>query len=179
MQLNNQVALVTGASRGIGRAIALKLAQKGANLVLNYAGSDEKAQQVKLECEALGAQVLLQKGSVADGAFCQQMVEETIKTFGRVDILVNNAGITKDNLMMRMSEQDFEDVLNVDLKGTFHCMKAVCRPMMKQRSGRIINMTSVVGVIGNAGQANYAASKAGSSGLPNPWQKSWPGAAYA
>ena len=171
MQLTNQVAIVTGASRGIGRAIAIKLAQKGANVVINYAGSVERAEQVKHECESLGAQVLLQKGSVADAAFCQQMVEETVKTFGKVDILVNNAGITKDNLMMRMSEQDFNDVLDVNLKGTFHCMKAVCRPMMKQRSGRIINMTSVVGITGNAGQANYAASKAGVIGLTKSMAK--------
>ncbi len=163
--MKDQVAVVTGGSRGIGRAICLKFASLGANLVINYAGNTEKAEETKTMCEKLGAKVVLVPGSVADAAVCEKLIAEAVESFGRVDILVNNAGITRDNLIMRMSEEDFDAVIDVNLKGAWNCMKQVSRMMMKQRSGRIINLSSVVGVVGNAGQVNYAASKAGIIGM--------------
>jgi len=163
--LSGKVALVTGASRGIGRAIALELAKHGANVVVNYAGSKNKAEEVVAEIKALGREAYAVQADVADSEAVQAMVKEAIDRFGSLDILVNNAGITRDNLMMRMKEEDFDAVINTNLKGVFNCSKAVMRQMMKQRSGRIINLTSVVAVLGNAGQANYVAAKAGVIGL--------------
>lgn len=160
-----QSALVTGGSRGIGRAICLALAAQGVNVAVNYAGSAAAAEAVTEECRALGVEAFAIQGNVACEADAQNLIAQTVERFGRIDVLVNNAGITRDNLMMRMSEEDFDAVLNTNLKGAFHCMKAACRPMMKQRSGRIVNVSSIVGVRGNAGQANYAASKAGLIGM--------------
>lgn len=160
-----QSALVTGGSRGIGRAICLTLAAQGVNVAVNYAGSAAAAEAVAEECRALGVEAFAIQGNVACEADAQNLIAQTLERFGRIDVLVNNAGITRDNLMMRMSEEDFDAVLNTNLKGAFHCMKAACRPMMKQRSGRIVNVSSIVGVRGNAGQANYAASKAGLIGM--------------
>lgn len=160
-----QSALVTGGSRGIGRAICLALAAQGVNVAVNYAGSAAAAEAVAEECRALGVESFAIQGNVACEADAQNLIAQTLERFGRIDVLVNNAGITRDNLMMRMSEEDFDAVLNTNLKGAFHCMKAACRPMMKQRSGRIVNVSSIVGVRGNAGQANYAASKAGLIGM--------------
>lgn len=162
---SNYNALVTGGSRGIGRAICLALAAQGINVAVNYAGSQQAAQAVVEECKALGVQAIALQGDVSCADQAQKLVDETIRAFGKLDILVNNAGITRDNLLMRMSEEDLDAVLNTNLKGAFHCMKAACRPMMKQRFGRIVNVSSVVGVRGNAGQANYAASKAGLIGM--------------
>ena len=158
--LNGKVALITGASRGIGREIALTFAGYGAKVVVNYNGSKEKAEEVVKEIEAMGGEAIAIQCSVADYEACGNMVNEAIAKFGRVDILVNNAGITRDNLVMKISDEDFDAVLDTNLKGTFNCIKQLYRPFLKQRSGRIINMTSVTGILGNAGQANYAASKA-------------------
>lgn len=163
--MKNQVAIVTGGSRGIGRAICLKFASLGADLVINYAGNTQKAEETKAFCEELGAKVFLVAGNVAEMAVCEELVAVAMEQLGRVDILVNNAGITRDNLIMRMGEEDFDEVIDVNLKGCWNCMKQVSRPMMKQRSGRIISLTSVVGLSGNAGQINYAASKAGIIGM--------------
>lgn len=163
--LKGKVAIVTGASRGIGRQIALTLASYGANIVVNYYGSLEKAKEVENEIEAMGREVLLYQGNVADMDAMKEMVKETTKKFGRIDILVNNAGITKDNLLMAMKEEEFDQVLDTNLKGSFICMKQVIRTMMKQRYGRIINLSSVSGRMGNAGQVNYSASKAGVIGM--------------
>ena len=165
MKLENQVAIVTGGSRGIGRAVCLELARRGAHVVLCYAGNTEAAQSTVAACEALGVRALAIQASVADEAAIQTLVAQTLETFGRVDILVNSAGITRDGLTMRMSQADFDAVVDTNLKGTFLCMKAVTRPMMKQRYGRIVNLSSVVGLRGNAGQTSYAASKAGILGL--------------
>ncbi len=153
--LANQTAIVTGASRGIGRAIALELAAKGANIVINYAGNQAKAEEVVAQVKELGSEAFAYQADVANSDDVQAMMKETISRFGSIDILVNNAGITKDNLLMRMKEQDWDDVIDTNLKGVFLCAKAVSRQMMKQRSGRIINVASVVGVLGNPGQANY------------------------
>lgn len=163
--LNGKVAVVTGASRGIGRAVALKLASEGATVIVNYNGSQERAEEVKREIEAAGGTAEIRQCNVSDFHACEEMFKEIIATFGRVDILVNNAGITRDGLLMKMSEEDFDAVLDTNLKGTFNCIRFVSRTMLRQKSGRIINMSSVVGVAGNAGQANYAASKAGVIGL--------------
>jgi 3-oxoacyl-[acyl-carrier protein] reductase len=163
--LQGKTAIVTGASRGIGKATAIELARNGANVVVNYAGSQGKAEQVVAEIKALGVDGLAIQANVADSEQVQKMVKETVEAFGRVDILVNNAGITKDNLIMRMKEEEWDAVINTNLKGVFNCGKAVTRQMMKQRYGRIINVASVVGVLGNAGQANYVAAKAGVIGL--------------
>lgn len=163
--LEGKTALVTGASRGIGRAIALALAEAGANVAVNYAGNRDKAEQVVTDIQNLGSKAFAIQASVADADAVRSMVKEVTSEFGSLDILVNNAGITRDTLIMRMKEQDWDDVLNTNLKGVFHCTKAVTRQMMKQRSGRIINMASVTGLIGNAGQASYSASKAGIIGL--------------
>lgn len=162
---NRKIALVTGGSRGIGRAVCLTLAKSGADVAVNYAGKEEAAQQTCRMCEELGARTLAIQADVADNAQVNAMVDQVIAQFGRLDILVCNAGITRDNLLMRMAEQDFDQVIATNLKGVWNCMKAVCRPMMKQRWGRIVSMSSVVGVAGNAGQVNYAASKAGVIGM--------------
>ncbi|ADC48140.1 3-oxoacyl-(acyl-carrier protein) reductase [Alkalihalophilus pseudofirmus OF4] len=163
--LQGKVAVVTGASRGIGRAIALELAKNGANIVVNYAGSVAKAEEVVASCKELGVDALAVQADVANSESVQAMIKESIEAFGRVDILVNNAGITRDNLLMRMKEDDWDAVIDTNLKGVFNCSKAVTRQMMKQRYGRIINVASVVGILGNAGQANYVAAKAGVIGL--------------
>ncbi len=163
--LEGKIAVVTGASRGIGRAIAEKLASMGAMVVINYNGSAKKAEEVKEKIESNGQKAAVMQCNVSDYAACEAFIGEIIKTYGRIDILVNNAGITKDGLLMKMSEEDFDNVINVNLKGTFNCVRHVARQMIKQRAGRIINLSSVVGVTGNAGQVNYAASKAGVIGL--------------
>ena len=160
-----KVAVVTGASRGIGRAIACELAKRGIYVVINYAGSKEKAEEVKAEIEADGGEAETVQCNVADFEACQTFLKDVAKQHGHIDILVNNAGITKDGLLMGMREEDFAKVLDTNLKGTFNCIRHVSRQMLKQKSGRIINMASVVGICGNAGQANYAASKAGVIGL--------------
>ncbi|RAV19991.1 3-oxoacyl-[acyl-carrier-protein] reductase [Paenibacillus contaminans] len=165
MQLAGKVALVTGASRGIGRAIALRLAEAGADVVVNYAGSEQAAADVVAQIEALGRRAMKVQGDVGSSAAAEELVKQTLEAYGRIDILVNNAGITRDNLIMRMKEEEFDQVIHTNLKGVFNCLKAVTRPMMKQRSGRIINISSVVGSLGNAGQANYVAAKAGVIGL--------------
>lgn len=162
---DKKIAVVTGASRGIGRAIALELAKTGAFVVINYNGSKEKAEEVQAQIAAEGGESIIWQCNVADYKACEDFFAQVIKTYGKVDILVNNAGITKDGLLMRMGEEDFDKVIHVNLKGTFNCIRQVSRQMLKQRSGRIINMASVVGICGNAGQANYAASKAGVIGL--------------
>lgn len=163
--LNGKVALITGASRGIGKEIALTFAAYGAKVVVNYNGSKEKADEVVKEIEAKGGEAIAIQCSVADYEACGNMITEAIEKFGKIDILVNNAGITKDNLVMKISDEDFDAVIDTNLKGTFNCIKQLYRPFLKQKSGRIINMTSVTGILGNAGQANYAASKAGVIGL--------------
>lgn len=163
--LKGKVALVTGASRGIGREIALTLAEYGAAVIINYNGSKEKAEQLAAEIVSKGGSAVAIQGSVADYAACGNMIARAMEKYGHLDILVNNAGITKDNLVMKISEEDFDAVMNTNLKGTFNCIKQVYRPFLKQKSGRIINLTSVTGLLGNAGQANYAASKAGVIGL--------------
>ncbi|EIJ81532.1 3-oxoacyl-[acyl-carrier-protein] reductase [Bacillus methanolicus PB1] len=165
MKLEGKAALVTGASRGIGREIALELARKGANVAVNYSGSEAKANEVVEEIKALGRNAFAVQCNVADSESVSNMVKVTIETFGKLDILVNNAGITKDNLLMRMKEEEWDDVININLKGVFLCIKAVTRQMMKQRCGRIINISSIVGVSGNPGQANYVAAKSGVIGL--------------
>ena len=163
--LKGKVAVVTGASRGIGKAIAKKLAERGATVIINFNGSEAKAQEVMDEIKEMGGNAEIVQCNVADFAACEAFLKEVVDKFGRIDILVNNAGITKDGLLMRMSEEDFGKVIDINLKGTFNCMRFVSRQMMKQKSGRIINMSSVVGVCGNAGQVNYAASKAGVIGM--------------
>jgi len=171
MHLKDKIAIVTGGSRGIGKEICLKFASLGANLVINYIGDKAQAEDTKAECEKLGAKVALSEGDVSKMADCEKLFQTAMDTFGRVDILVNNAGITRDNLLMRMSEEEFDAVIAVNLKGTFNCMKQAARPMMKQKYGKIINMASVVGVTGNAGQVNYAASKAGVIGMTKSMAK--------
>ena len=165
MQLEGKVALVTGASRGIGRSIALLLASRGADIAINYAGNTEAAEKTKAEVEALGRKAILVKTDVADADACVAMIDEVVKAFGKIDILVNNAGITRDGLLMRMKEADWDAVLLTNLKSVFNCTKAAIKYMMKARSGRIVNISSVVGAMGNAGQANYAAAKAGILGF--------------
>ena len=160
-----KTAVVTGASRGIGRAIALELSSRGVRVIINYNGSSDRAKEVQKEIQENGGQAEVRQWNVADHAACESAVREIVKEFGSIDILVNNAGITKDGLLMAMSEENFDNVINVNLKGTFNMMRFVSRQMLKQRSGRIISMASVVGIAGNAGQANYAASKAGVIGL--------------
>lgn len=165
MLLNGKVALVTGASRGIGRAIALDLAKNGAKVAVNYAGSEAKANEVVDEIRKMGQDAIAIQANVADSESVTGMVKRVVEEFGSLDILVNNAGITKDNLIMRMKEEEWDSVLDTNLKGVFLCTKAVTRQMMKQRKGRIINISSIVGVSGNPGQANYVAAKAGVIGL--------------
>lgn len=163
--LTGKVALVTGAGRGIGRQIALTLAEYGADVIVNYNGSKEKAEEVVREIESMGRKAVCVQCSVADFAACGEMITDMLSQFGHIDILVNNAGITKDNLMMKMTEEDFDAVIATNLKGTFNTMKHMYRPFLKQKAGRVINLSSVSGILGNAGQANYAASKAGVIGL--------------
>ena len=163
--MEKKVAVVTGASRGIGAAIARELAAAGMYVVINYCGSEEKAQELKTEIEQNGGEASIYKCDVSDNVACKDFIGNVIAEYGHLDVLVNNAGITRDGLLMRMSEEDFDAVLDTNLKGAFHTIQAVSRQMLKQRSGRIVNISSVVGVSGNAGQANYAASKAGIIGL--------------
>ena len=163
--LKNKVALVTGAGRGIGRAIAIALAKEGAEVIINYNGSEERAKEVKQTIEENGGKASIYKCNVSDFEACEAMIKDVVKEYGHLDILVNNAGITKDGLIMKMKEVDFDSVLNVNLKGTFNTIRHSARQMLKQRSGKIINISSVSGILGNAGQANYAASKAGVIGL--------------
>ncbi|MED1664625.1 3-oxoacyl-[acyl-carrier-protein] reductase [Brevibacillus laterosporus] len=163
--LEDKVALITGASRGIGRAIALKYAEAGANIIVNYSGNEAKAQETVADIEKLGREAIMIRANVGNTEEAENMVKEALERFGKIDILVNNAGITRDNLLMRMKESEWDEVINVNLKGVFNMTKALTRPMMKQRGGSIINITSVVGVLGNAGQANYVAAKAGVIGL--------------
>lgn len=165
MSLNGKTAIVTGGSRGIGKAVCLELARRGCNIVLSFAGNTAAADQTVAECQALGVQALAVQGNVADADAVKALFDATLKQFGAVDILVNNAGITRDNLLMLLKEEDFDAVVDTNLKGTFLCMKAAVRPMMKQRHGRIISLSSVVGLHGNAGQVNYAATKAGVIGM--------------
>lgn len=164
-ELAGRVALVTGASRGIGRGIARKLASLGATVLINYNGSREQAETLEAEIAESGGQAQCVRCDVSDFTACGGMVEEIIKRYGRVDILVNNAGVTRDNLIMRMSEEDYDKVLNTNLKGAFNTIRHLSRYFLKQRSGKIVNISSVSGVLGNAGQANYSASKAGLIGL--------------
>ncbi|MHA7962989.1 3-oxoacyl-[acyl-carrier-protein] reductase [Paenibacillus sp. CAU 1782] len=163
--LEGKTALVTGASRGIGRAIAIALAEAGADVAVNYAGSEAAAAETAQAIQQLGRRAIVLKGNVGKSEEFDAMVKETIGQLGGLDILVNNAGITRDNLIMRMKEEEFDEVIETNLKGVFNGIKAVTRHMMKQRSGRIINISSVVGVLGNPGQANYVAAKAGVIGL--------------
>lgn len=163
--LTGKTALVTGASRGIGRAIALMLAEAGADVAVNYAGSEAAAAEVAALIEAMGRKAVKVKADVSSTQEVEDMFKLVLETFGKLDILVNNAGITRDNLIMRMKEDEFDQVIATNLKGVFNCVKAATRPMMKQRSGRIINISSVVGVLGNPGQANYVAAKAGVIGM--------------
>ena len=165
MSLTGKTAIVTGGSRGIGKAVCLELARRGCNIVLSFAGNTAAADQTVAECQALGVQALAVQGNVADADAVKALFDAALKQFGAVDILVNNAGITRDNLLMLLKEEDFDAVVDTNLKGTFLCMKAAVRPMMKQRHGRIISLSSVVGLHGNAGQVNYAATKAGVIGL--------------
>lgn len=167
--LQGKTAVVTGGSRGIGRGIALELASQGANIVVNYSGNREKAEETARECEkigsAYGVKTLVIQADVSNSDEVKNMMDSALAEFKTIDILVNNAGITKDGLLIRMSDEDFDSVLDTNLKGAFLCTRAVTRPMMKQRWGRIINLSSVVGILGQAGQVNYAASKAGVIGL--------------
>lgn len=163
--LTGKVALVTGASRGIGRQIALTLAEYHASVIVNYHGSREKAEEVVEQIVKNGGQAVAYQCSVADYEACGTMITKMMEQFGHIDILVNNAGITKDNLVMKMTPEDFDAVIDTNLKGTFNTIKHMYRPFLKQKAGRIINLSSVSGVLGNAGQANYAASKAGVIGL--------------
>lgn len=157
--------LVTGASRGIGRSIALQLAEEGYNVAVNYAGNKDKAEAVVAEIKDKGVEAFAIQADVANPDEVKDMIQEVVKQFGSLDVLVNNAGITRDNLLMRMKEQEWDDVINTNLKGVFNCIQKATRQMMKQRSGAIINLSSVVGAVGNPGQANYVATKAGVIGL--------------
>lgn len=163
--LNGKTALVTGASRGIGSEIAKKLAAQGASVILNFNGSEEKAQEVKKEIESAGGTASLSRFDVSDYGACEECMQKLMNEYSHLDILVNNAGITRDGLLMKMSGEDFDQVIRVNLKGAFHTIRFASRQMLRQKSGRIINISSVVGVAGNAGQANYAAAKAGIIGL--------------
>ncbi len=162
---DKKIALVTGASKGIGRAIALRLAKDGMHVIANYNGSKDEAQETKTLIENQGGTCEIMQFNVGETGLCSEAIEQIILKYGRIDVLVNNAGITKDDLIMKMSESDFDKVINTNLKGVFNTSKAVSRKMMKQRSGRIINISSVSGILGNAGQCNYAASKAGVIGF--------------
>ncbi len=163
MEKTQRVALITGASRGIGKEIAKKMAENGYQLILNYVSENTNLEELRKEFT--GVKTLFLKADVTDYSSCETMVKTAIETFGRIDVLINNAGITKDNLLLRMKEEEFDQVIEVNLKGTFHVTKSVIPFMMKQRSGKIVNISSVVGITGNSGQANYAASKAGIIGF--------------
>ena len=163
--LTGKVALVTGASRGIGKQIAITLAEYGASVIVNYNGSKEKAEAVVAEIKEKGGSASVYGCNISDYAAVEAMMKELLEEYGKIDILVNNAVITKDGLLMKMSEEDYDAVLDTNLKGTFNCIKHISRQMLKQKSGRIINLSSVVGVYGNAGQVNYSASKAGVIGI--------------
>lgn len=165
MGLEGKTALVTGASRGIGRSIAIKLAQLGASVIVNYSGNKTRAEETAAEIQSVGSEALIWQCDISNEKAVQEMVKESIAHFGKIDIVVNNAGITRDGLLMRMKEEDWDAVLNTNLKGVFLVTKAVLRPMMRQKQGRIINVASVVGILGNPGQANYVAAKAGVIGL--------------
>lgn len=165
MSLEGKIALVTGASRGIGRQAALTLAKKGAMVIVNYNGSQARAEAVEKEIVAEGGKAVVYGCDVSDFAKTEDMIKSIIREYGSIDILVNNAGVTRDNLLMKMSEEDFDRVISTNLKGAFNCIKHVSRQMLRQKSGRIVSISSVVGIAGNAGQANYAASKAGIIGL--------------
>ena len=165
INLTGQVAVVTGVSRGIGKEIAKKLASFGADVVINYTSKEDEALKTKNEIESMGVKCTSIKCDVSKFDEVNQMIDSVVSEFGKIDILVNNAGITKDGLLMRMKEEDFDRVIDINLKGVFNCTKAVTKPMMKKKYGRIINMTSVVGIMGNAGQTNYCASKAGVIGF--------------
>lgn len=163
--LKGKTAIITGSGRGIGKAIAMKLAKNGANIVINDIPSSDYADATCEEIKALGVDCIVIKGDVRKTEDVEQLVNGAIEKFGKIDIFVNNAGVTRDGLMLRMSEDDWDLVMDINLKGAFNCIKTVAKPMMKQRSGAIVNIASVVGVMGNAGQANYSASKAGLIGL--------------
>ena len=165
MTLDGKVALVTGGSRGIGKAIALALASAGADVAINYAGNITAAQAVADEVTAMGRKAILVQGDVANTVVAMEIVEKVVTELGKIDILINNAGITRDGLLVRMKEEDWDAVLSTNLKGVFNCTKAAVKHMMKQRAGKIVNISSVVGVMGNASQANYAAAKAGCIGF--------------
>lgn len=165
MQLEGKVAFVTGGSRGIGKAIALTLAEAGADVAINYAGNVAAAEEVAAEIRKMGRRALIFQGDVSKTEIAAEMMDAVVAEFGHCDILVNNAGITRDGLLMRMKEEDWDAVLNTNLKGVYNCTKAAIKYMMKQKSGKIVNISSVVGVMGNAGQANYAAAKAGCIGF--------------
>ena len=165
MTMNESVALVTGGSRGIGRAICLELARQGAAVAVNYAGNEQAAQETVEACRALGVQAEAFRADVSDPAACEELISQVKERFGRLDILVNNAGVTRDGLLMTAKAEDFDRVLDTNLKGAYFCMKAAAKLMMRQRYGRIVNLSSVVGLRGNAGQTNYSASKAGLIGL--------------
>ena len=171
MLLDGKSALVTGGSRGIGRAIAIKLASEGAAVAINYAGNAKAAEEVKSIIEAAGGKAMIVQADVSNGESVDAMIKEVVDTFGGIDILVNNAGITRDGLLLRMKEEDWDAVINTNLKGVFYCTKAVSKLMMKKRAGRIVNMASVVGLTGNAGQANYSAAKAGVIGFSKTMAK--------
>ncbi|WP_188882382.1 3-oxoacyl-[acyl-carrier-protein] reductase [Alicyclobacillus cellulosilyticus] len=164
-QVQGKVAIVTGASRGIGRAIAVELGRMGARVVVNYVGRAQEARETVALVEAAGGQAIAEQADVSRADEAERLVETALAAFGRIDVLVNNAGITRDGLILRMKDEDWDAVLGTNLKGAFYMIRSAARPMMKQRSGRIVNISSVVGVIGNAGQANYAAAKAGLIGL--------------
>lgn len=169
--MKGRAAIVTGGSRGIGRAVCLELAAGGANLIINCAGNLQAAAGTAQACRALGVQAELVRGDVGQAEDCRRIAAAAVETFGRIDILINNAGITRDNLLLRMGEPDFDQVIQTNLKGCFLMMQAVSRQMMKQRYGRIVNMASVVGLSGNTGQVNYAASKAGVVGMTKSFAK--------
>ena len=163
--IENKVAIVTGGSRGIGEAIALKFAENGANIAFSYVSSDEKAKAQEEKLQSYGVKAKAYKSNAGDFSDCEQMVNEVLKDFATIDILVNNAGISKDNLLLRMTPEQWDEVMNTNLKSVFNMTKLVIRPMMKARSGSIINMSSIIGIRGNAGQSSYAASKAGIIGF--------------
>jgi 3-oxoacyl-[acyl-carrier protein] reductase len=165
MELAGQIAVVTGGSRGIGRAIAHELAAMQAHVIINYAVNESAAEETRTSIEAAGGKVTLRRFDVADAQGTEQAFNSILDEHGRIDILVNNAGVTRDTLILRMKEEDWQQVLQINLSGMYHCSKAAIRPMIRRRSGRIVNITSVVGIIGNAGQVNYAAAKAGAIGL--------------
>jgi 3-oxoacyl-[acyl-carrier protein] reductase len=171
MQLNEKTAVVTGASRGIGKAIALAFAKAGANVVVNYTSNAKAAQEVVEEIEKMGRKALSVKADVSKPEEVENLISEVLNSFGSIDILVNNAGITRDKLIIKMTESDFDEVISTNLKGAFNCTKSAAKVMIKQKSGKIINISSVVGIIGNSGQSNYAAAKAGLIGFTKSMAK--------